>query len=580
MTRRLARFLPVLLSVLALVVAPRLGAEGAPGGTLVAALETELARSVEKLRDAGAEPLYFLAYRATETSQVTIASSYGVVANESEGKNRTLDVEARVGSPLLDNTHELRESFEFGGGGVVSRNLPVEDDASAIRAAAWLATDQAWKAAQERLVKVKTNRGVKVEEEDASGDFAPAEPQRAADSASPPLEFDRAAWRERLKRLSAFFRAEPAILDSAVVLQASSARRTILTSEGTRIETGDVHVRLVIQASAKADDGMDLELSDIVDAETPDGLPDEKDLEARVRDLARRVLELRAAPIVEPYAGPAIVMNRAAAVFFHEIFGHRMEGHRQKSEEEGQTFTKKVNQPVMPDFLSVTDDPTLASFAGIPLNGHYRFDDEGVAAERVPLVEDGVLRSFLMSRSPIEGFPKSNGHGRCSPGRAPVARQGNLVVSSKKTVPFPRLREMLIERLKERGRPYGLVFHDISGGFTTTQRSGPQAFKVIPLYVQRVYVDGRPDEVVRGVDLVGTPLATLSRIEATADDPAVFNGVCGAESGWVPVSAISPSLLVAEIEIEKKEKGQERPPLLPPPAHDPEASETEKGGGK
>jgi len=321
---------------------------------------------------------------------------------------------------------------------------------------------------------------------------------------------------------------------------------------------------------------MDLSLSDIIDAERPEHLPGADALEARARDLARRLLALRSAPLVEPYAGPAILMNRAAAVFFHEIFGHRMEGHRQKSEEEGQTFTKKVGKPVMPEFLSVADDPTMRSFGDLPLNGFYRFDDEGVPAQRVALVEDGILKSFLLSRTPIEGFPRSNGHGRCSPGRAPVARQGNLIATARGAVPFATLRERLVEELKRQGKPFGYVFHDISGGFTTTQRSGPQAFKVIPLFVERVFVDGRPDEVVRGVDLVGTPLATLSRIVATADDPAVFNGVCGAESGWVPVSAIAPSLLVSEIEIEKKEKGQVRPPLLPAPAHDPR--DDSKGG--
>jgi len=258
-------------------------------------------------------------------------------------------------------------------------------------------------------------------------------------------------------------------------------------------------------------------------------------------------------------------MNRATGVFFHEIFGHRMEGHRQKDVEEGQTFAKKLGKEVLPTFLSVIDDPTLKQFNGIDLNGYYEFDDECVPAQPAELVENGILKTFLMSRSPTRGINKSNGHGRRQPGMAPVARMGNTILKSDKQVPYEKLRAMLIDECKKQGKEFGLVFKDISGGFTTTRRWSPQAFKVIPILVYRVYPDGRPDELVRGVDVVGTPLTSFSSIIATADDPAVFNGVCGAESGGVPVSAIAPSILVEKIEIEKKQKAQDRPPILPAP---------------
>jgi predicted Zn-dependent protease len=298
---------------------------------------------------------------------------------------------------------------------------------------------------------------------------------------------------------------------------------------------------------------------------TPDGLPDDQTLNSTADRLIGELRALYSAPVVEPYHGPAILLNRAAGVFFHEIFGHRIEGHRQKSAEEGQTFTDKVGKQILPDFISIFDDPTQHEFNGTILNGYYPFDDEAVASERVTIVDKGILRNFLMSRTPIPGFDRSNAHGRRSPGNAPVSRQGNLMVESDKTVPFSQLRQMMIDECKAQGKPYGLVFQDISGGFTTTQRSGPQAFKVIPLYVTRVYVDGRPDEVVRGVDIVGTPLSSFSKIVATGDDPDVFNGTCGAESGWVPVSAVSPSILLDDLEIERQEKSQDKPPILPPP---------------
>jgi predicted Zn-dependent protease len=255
-------------------------------------------------------------------------------------------------------------------------------------------------------------------------------------------------------------------------------------------------------------------------------------------------------------------------VFFHEIFGHRIEGHRQKSEMEGQTFTKKVSEKILPGFISVYDDPTLKEFNGTFLRGYYDYDDEGIKSQKVTVVKNGVLKNFLMSRSPIKNFPKSNGHGRREHSNTCVSRQGNLIILSDSTVTYPRLRELLIEECKKQGKPYGLIFSDIAGGYTTTGRWGAQTFKVLPLLVYRVYTDGRADEVVRGVDIVGTPLTSFSKIILTGDDYGVFNGTCGAESGMVPVSGVSPSILVSEIEVEKKYKQQDRPPILPSPAHE------------
>src|SRR5262249_51961403 len=156
----------------------------------------------------------------------------------------------------------------------------------------------------------------------------------------------------------------------------------------------------------------------------------------------------------EPYAGPVILRSKAAGVFFHEVFGHRAEGHRQKDEDEGRTFTKMVGKKIMPSFISVVDDPTSPILGKRWLNGFYRFDDEGVSASQVVLVDHGVLKNFLLSRSPIKGFSHSNGHGRCTPGGIPVARQGNLIVESSKTVPYNQLRQMLIAEVRRQHKPY------------------------------------------------------------------------------------------------------------------------------
>jgi len=180
-------------------------------------------------------------------------------------------------------------------------------------------------------------------------------------------------------------------------------------------------------------------------------------------------------------------------------------------------------------------------------------------------VENGILKNFLLSRSPVAGFEESNGHGRKAPGYKAVGRQGNLIVKASNTVSNAKLKERLIAEAKAQGKQFGLYFEDISGGFTLTTRDSPQAFQVTPIMVYKVYVDGKPDELVRGVDLIGTPLTSFSKIVAASDKMEVFNGYCGAESGSVPVSAVAPSILVSEIEIEKKAKSNDRPPILPAP---------------
>jgi TldD protein len=560
----------VFLVALVVAAAPALSPVELANDKLLGALVDELQRSKRLLPTSAEAPLYYLSYRVADAQSFSVSASLGALVDGQvsvdplAGRSRVLDVAARVGSRRLDNTHPLRgeHDWEFSR---APMQLPLDDEPRALRIGLWRATDRAYKAAIKQLAKVKSNQQVKVAERDQADDFS-------TDGASVRLDpkwvgsFERALWVGRLKRLSALFKPYPEVLQSQVSLTGSGATLYFVDSEGARLREPRFIARFFIAGSVKADDGMDLELHDDLEATSLEQLPSEEVLTARVKRLIARLQALRRAPAVEPYSGPAIITNRAAGVFFHEIFGHRIEGHRQKDADEGQTFTKRLGQPVLPDFLSVYDDPTLRVFGELPLNGFYAFDEEGQPAQRASLVERGVLKGFLLGRSPVNGFTKSNGHGRAQPGLAPVSRQGNLVVESTRQLAPAALRAMLLEEVKKRGKPYGLVFEEISGGFTNTRAGrAPQAFKVLPLVVTRVYADGRPDELVRGVDMVGTPLAAFEKILATGDDSDVFNGFCGAESGWVPVSAVAPSLLVGEIEIEKKGQQHDRGPLLPSP---------------
>jgi len=528
------------------------------------AMEKELNRCFEKLSSVEPHPLYFLAYEISEIDEIRLSSTFGTITQDAKSRSRYLNVDIRVGNNKLDNTHEIRGEMDYSLFIPRVVQISVEENQDAIRQRLWLETEKRFKQAQDRYTKVLTNKAVKVEEEDLSDDFSVEEPQVFVEAPAK-VEFDPVPWKAKLKSFSRVFKEYPEILNSQVSLSVKSLNRYIVNSEGTKIQTGNRYIRLHLSCEGKADDGMELRRYENFDADDLSKLPEDDEVEKIIRKIVDELLALREAPLVEPYAGPAILVNRASGVFFHEIFGHRIEGHRQKSEMEGQTFTKKVGEEILPEFISVYDDATQREYNGTFLRGYYKYDDEGVKSQRVTVVEDGVLKNFLMSRSPVEGFPKSNGHGRREYGRQVVARQGNLIVESEKTVSYPKLKEMLIEECKKQGKPYGLIFEDIAGGFTSTGRFGTQTFKVIPLLVYRVYTDERPHEVVRGVDIVGTPLTSFAKIIATGDDYDVFNGTCGAESGPVPVSGVSPSILVSEIEVEKKFKEQEKPPILPPP---------------
>jgi predicted Zn-dependent protease len=481
---------------------------------------------------------------------------------------RLLDLDLRVGDYSLDNTHPLRggEMGEDFGDQFDHQRIPLDNDPDALKVALWRETESKYDSALQRYQKVKANVQVKVEAEDKSGDFS-HEAAGTYFEAPAPFSIDTAAWEKRMRMLTAPFAQHREIIENNAQMMAEVETRRYVNSDGSRIQISSPFYRIIISATAKADDGMELPLHQTYMSFRPDGLPDEATVQKDVDHMIDTLLALVKAPVADPYTGPAILSGRSSAVFFHEIFGHRIEGQRQKGEEEAQTFKKKVNQAVLPDFLSVYSDPGLKSLAGTDLVGYYPYDDEGVKARRVTVVDKGVLKNFLMSRSPIEGFDGSNGHGRRQQGYHVVARQSNLVVESSKQVSRAELKKLLMEQIKAASKPYGLLFDDIEGGFTFTQRALPNAFNVMPTVVYRVYPDGT-EELVRGVDLIGTPLIAFSKIAAADDQVAVFNGVCGAESGWVPVSASSPGLLVSQIEVQRKAKSQERAPILPPPPAD------------
>lgn len=562
------RYLGCLLVLTCGGVLQQAAAQSTAASPVQRAIEEEMKRAMNVLTQKGTPPPYFLSYQVHETKTAEITASLGALQYSNTESQRLLDIEIRVGNYNFDNTHQIRG--QRGGGGDQQMNrpgsvlMPLDDDVDALKSVIWLETDRRYKAAMERFINVQANRAVRVEEEDNSGDLSREKTEKNT-SALRDAPVDVAAWEKKLKAYSAMFKGFPELFDGQAGLSLSINNQYFVNSEGTSVRHGTLQYRVYLSGRTQADDGMDFQRFESFDAHSLDGLPSDETVRKTVEKIVKDLKALRTAPVIEPYTGPAILSGRASGVFFHEIFGHRIEGQRNKNESEGQTFARQVNKLILPAFISVVDDPTTEKVGSTDLNGYYTYDDEGVKARPVTVVENGILKNFLLSRSPVAGFEESNGHGRKQPGYKAVGRQGNLMVKASTSVTTEKLREMLIEEAKKQNKQFGLLFDDISGGFTTTRSDTPQSFQVTPIMVYRIYVDGRPDELVRGADLIGTPLTSFSKIVAASDKVDIFNGVCGAESGYVPVSAVSPAILTTQIEVQKKAKSSDRMPILPAP---------------
>lgn len=533
-------------------------------------LEQELNREFKQLKKAK-PPVYFLSYQITERDNFYLSATLGAINYEKKLNEAYLDVDVRVGSPELDNTRKIKIVDMDRLSNNTNKNpfvikVSLTNNA-ALKNTLWLTTDLAAKAAQEQYLKVLNNTKTASVRGDTSADFSKAPKKPAKYIADmPQIKLDIPELKKEMENLSALMKGYGFIYASSVDFYLVRETNYFVNSEGAKIKEPRVLIRLTYQINSRNKDGMRLSRTNSYDGITMKDLPGEAKIKQDILKSIEELKQLQNAPSADTFHGPVILKNRAAGVFFHEILGHRVEGHRQKDDDFGQTFTQKVGKQIVSPIITVYDDPTMTHFKNIPLRGHYLYDDEGTPAQKAMMIENGVLKGFLMGRSPIKNFPNSNGHGRKSYGRKVVSRMGVTVVEAKNQIPYTELVQKLKEEIKRQNKPYGLIIDDISGGFTNTDTYSPQSFKVQPLLVYKVFPDDRPNELIRGADIVGTPLTSFNKIIAAANDNALFNGTCGAESGWVPVSAIAPSLLISELEVEKVNKTYENLPILPPPS--------------
>lgn len=565
---RAKTFLPAVL-----VAISGLWADPVPN-PVIDAMQAELDRSMTELKLEGEMAPYFISYQLVDRKEFSTRAVMGALMSSDDNHTRFLNVQVRVGDYSFDNIPSPDDFFDWDedkqnhDGAYQEIDVPLTDDADKLRHSLWLMTDLRYKYALKQYAKKEADRLREVEAERAD-EFSRVEPVVFyKEEAS--FDIDEEAWEEKVKEYSLLFREYPEILQSSVSLSVEARNDYFTSSEGTRIQHGKVYYYLRVSASTKAPDGMWVSSNRRFFAWDESGLPDAGAVKMEIETLIGEVLALADAPVMDAYVGPALIESHAAGVFIHETYGHRLESQRVESKLYGETFKDKLGTQIMPKSMSIYDDPTIKEYRGMPADGYYLFDDEGVASRRTDLVKNGILVGFLCSRRPISGFPASNGHARAQMeytgfGDIPVPRQGNLIIETSKPVPFVKLKKQLIALCRKQNKPYGLLFVRSEGGSTNVGRFSMEVYQSYPLLAYRIDSRTGEEELVRGIRFGGTPLSGLEKIVAAGDDPVAFNGFCGAESGIIPVGLVSPSILVSEIEIAKEPAGNQKPPILPPP---------------
>ena len=518
---------------------------------LINIMKTELDKNYKYL-NVQPIPAYYINYRIEDASSYQISSSFGNLVASEFTQFRFLQILVRVGNHAFDNSHKSNDNITY-----FYAPLPFEN-VEGVKKQLWFRTDVLYKNAIGEYSKLKGSVAAKGDNEDNSPDFSKEKPEKYIEKPVNwgSLNLNIKKWEDKIVMYGNVFNDNKDIHTADVDLSIEVNTRYFVDSDGAEIVENSLIYRITVNIHTIAEDGMRLSLFKSYNASSLGDFPDDKKIQADMQEMNKTISALKKAPVADSYTGPAILSPLAAGVFFHEIFGHRIEGARLKKDMDAQTFKKKIGESVLPEDFSVTFDPQAKEYKGIHLFGHYSFDDEGVKGQKVNVVEKGILKSFLMNRTPIDGFPNSNGHGRGQINRKTVTRQSNMFIESTSAKTDKELRDLLIKEIKKQNKPYGYYFDQVEGGFTNTDRVNPNAFTVSPVIVYRVYADGRPDELVRGVDLIGTPLSMFSQIRYGGKIYDVFNGYCGAESGVVPVSTIAPALFVELIETQKKPSGQ------------------------
>ncbi|MCZ6689002.1 MAG: metallopeptidase TldD-related protein [Planctomycetota bacterium] len=551
------------------------------------AMNDEMIRSMARLKMENLEGPYYLEYIVRDTESAAAAASFGGLTSSRQTRGRALYTDLRVGDYEFDNTNYVSGggmfSFFMGaaGRGGRGRPLPLDDDYEATRHAIWLDTDRAYKTALEVLADkqavVKTSNLT-----DRPADFSVAEPNEHIGKTLK-LSADTKAWEDTVRRLSAIFREFPLIQTSSVTWGAGVTNQYFVNNEGSRHRWGRGVASITVAATAQADDGM--RLADTLTIRRPidSGLPAEEKIAEEIRSFANDLAARAKASSPEDYTGPVLFEGGAATELFDRLFVQNVSNPRIPLFENsggfrdfgGASLAQRVGSRVLPKEFDVFDDPGLTAWEGEPLLGSYPVDDDGLAPQKVSLVEGGKLKTLLMSRVPTDKVQGSNGHGR-GIGRATGA-PGNVVIKSSAPKSDKELRESLIEMCREMDLEYGIIVRkNISGaaargfGGGGRRRRGGRGFgggfrggnMESRLVAYRVYVEDGREEPTRGLMIQELSDATLRDIVAAGETQAVSH----VSRAGAMASIVAPAVLVEEIDLRKPPRQRAKKPYIEHPA--------------
>jgi TldD protein len=552
--------------------------------------ELERSRQLRVVGGGGDETPYFISYTLDDADAFEVNATLGALTSVSRNRFRLPNIEVRVGSYDFDNTGHIYSGI-YTGSRYDTEPFPLDDNYRALREGLWLGTDHAYKAAVESIARKRaalTNAAAPAEK---LADFSAAEPVQNLPKVAN-TKFDETAWKARIIKHSALFAAYPEVLASGVEFHFNQDVCYYLNTEGTALRYRDDAAWVFARAEGQASDGMVLRDALATTALTLAQVPSEAELQDSLKAIARNVQTLLQAPVGESFTGPALFEPAAAAQLLAQLLGDNLRITRKPvtdpnrpvnvyaSEFEGRTGSR-----VLPEWIDVIDDPTQTSYQSKPLAGYYPFDFEGVKAQAVPVIQKGVLKTFLTTRQPARKAAASNGHARFPAGFGTrAAAIGNLFVKPAESAPLADLKARLIQMCKERDKPYGLLVRKLDFPFlgsnaeiqtlqTASANSGGSVRPVSPpILIYRVYPDGR-EELVRGLRFRGLSTRSLRDILAASTETAVFdyinNGAPLARSGVggyiAPTSVISPGLLFDELEVDQLQNPLQKPALVPPP---------------
>jgi predicted Zn-dependent protease len=555
---------------------------------LLRAMQDELKRSSD-LRIVNLDPVYFLEYRVEDTQSFEATATLGGLISTGEARTRIPMVQVRVGDYNFDNTNHIY-SDASSGARYDSGELPRDDDYAAFRQIFWLATDRTFKAAEDAIARKRSSLK-NVNLPDQLPDFSKAAPVQAL------LPIRRAwpderLWKDRAVKLSDIFSKYPAVTTSGVDVQISQSVNYVVNSEGTAERTPEDLASVRIQARALAPDGTSVRDGEVVDALEVGGLPNENELVRRTTEIADHVTALAKAPAGDSYDGPMLFEAPAAAQLFAQVLGDNLKVTRKPVTDAGRTppylpseYENRMGSRVLPEWLTVVDDPSQTEWHGQALVGHYLYDMEGVPAQSLTLVDRGLLKSFLLTRTPVfKGADASNGHARLAGSfgaRAPGF--GNLFIRASETKPAADMKKILMDMCQQRNKPYGILIRKLDFPSMASidefrrmaaamGRSGGGRPVAQPLLAYKVYPDGR-EELIRSVRFSGISARSLRDIVAVSDESYVFNftdsnaplALVGAGNYTTSSSVVAPAVLFDELELEPIQEEVSKPPIVPAP---------------